>query len=63
MVIQVIAVGKLKEPFYQAAQEEYCKRLKGYTNLLVEEIPDEKLPLDGGVQALRKVRQREGNAF
>jgi 23S rRNA (pseudouridine1915-N3)-methyltransferase len=60
MLIQVIAVGKLKEPFYQAAQEEYCKRLKVYTNLFVEEVAEEKLPPDSGVQVLQKVRQREG---
>ena len=38
--ITVIAVGKLKERFWRDACAEYSKRLGGYCNLTVREIPD-----------------------
>ena len=38
--ITVIAVGKLKERFWRDACAEYSKRLGGYCNLPVREIPD-----------------------
>lgn len=38
--ITVIAVGKLKECFWRDACAEYSKRLGGYCNLTVREIPD-----------------------
>lgn len=36
----VIAVGKLKERFWKDACAEYLKRLGGYTDIAVREIPD-----------------------
>lgn len=38
--ITVIAVGKLKERFWKDACAEYQKRLGGYVNLSVREVPD-----------------------
>ena len=38
--ITVIAVGQLKERFWRDACAEYSKRLGGYCNLTVREIPD-----------------------
>lgn len=38
--ITVIAVGKLNERFWRDACAEYSKRLGGYCNLTVREIPD-----------------------
>lgn len=38
--ITVIAVGKLKERFWRDGCAEYSKRLGGYCNLTVREIPD-----------------------
>ena len=38
--ITVIAVGKLKERFWRDECAEYSKRLGGYCNLTVREIPD-----------------------
>jgi 23S rRNA (pseudouridine1915-N3)-methyltransferase len=40
MKIRIIAVGKLKEPFYCKAQEEYFKRLKIYVKPEIVEIED-----------------------
>ena len=44
--ITLITVGKLKEKFYLNASEEYLKRLKGYCNFRLLELPEAKLPDD-----------------
>lgn len=42
--ITLIAVGKLKEKFYLSAAEEYEKRLKGYCQFHLIELPESRLP-------------------
>ncbi|MBE6933730.1 MAG: 23S rRNA (pseudouridine(1915)-N(3))-methyltransferase RlmH [Ruminococcaceae bacterium] len=42
--ITLIAMGKLKEKFYLSAADEYCKRLKGYCNFQILELPEYRLP-------------------
>ena len=42
--ITLIAMGKLKEKFYLSAAEEYQKRLKGYCNFQILELPEYRLP-------------------
>jgi len=42
--ITLIAMGKLKEKFYIAATAEYEKRLKGYCNFKLLELPEVRLP-------------------
>lgn len=42
--ITLIAMGKLKEKFYLSAAEEYTKRLKGYCNFHLLELPEHRLP-------------------
>ena len=42
--ITLIAVGKLKEKFYLSAVSEYEKRLKGYCQFHIIELPENKLP-------------------
>ena len=44
--ITLIAMGKLKEKFYLSAAEAYCKRLKGYCNFQIIELPEHRLPED-----------------
>lgn len=38
--ITVLAVGKLKERFWKDACAEYLKRLGGYADVVVREVPD-----------------------
>ena len=42
--ITLITVGKLKEKFYISAAEEYEKRLKGYCQFRLMELPECRLP-------------------
>lgn len=42
--ITLITMGKLKEKFYLSAAEEYVKRLKGYCNFHLIELPEFRLP-------------------
>ena len=42
--ITLITMGKLKEKFYLSAAEEYAKRLKGYCNFTLLELPEYRLP-------------------
>lgn len=42
--ITLITVGKLKERFYLSAAAEYEKRLKGYCQFKIYELPESRLP-------------------
>ena len=42
--ITLIVMGKLKEKFYLSAAAEYEKRLKGYCNIKIVELPEFRLP-------------------
>ena len=42
--ITLIAMGKLKEKFYLSAAEEYEKRLRGYCQFRILELPEVRLP-------------------
>ena len=48
--ITLIAMGKLKEKFYLSAAAEYEKRLKGYCQFNILELPEVRLP-DSPTQA------------
>ena len=42
--ITILTVGKLKEKFYLSAAAEYEKRLKGYCQFQILELPEARLP-------------------
>lgn len=44
--ITLLCVGKLKEKFYLSAVEEYAKRLRGYAEFSLIELPETRLPED-----------------
>ena len=44
--ITLICMGKLKEKFYLSAAAEYEKRLGGYCNFKLLELPEHRLPED-----------------
>jgi 23S rRNA (pseudouridine1915-N3)-methyltransferase len=61
--IRIIAVGKLKEDYFQAAQAEYLKRLKPYAKMEMKEVPDLPCPDSYSPAQEERVRQREGEAI
>ena len=59
--MKVIAVGKLRETFWQEAQAEYVKRLTGYTSRIeIVEVADEPTPENPTPAQSEPVLQREG---
>ena len=42
--ITLIAMGKMKEKFYLSAAAEYEKRMKGYCQFKILELPETRLP-------------------
>ncbi len=41
MRVLVLAVGRMKEDYFRAAETEYARRLRPYCHLLIEEVKDE----------------------
>lgn len=60
MNIRIVAVGKLKEKFWQQGVEEYLKRLRSYAKLDVIEVEDEKCPERLSPAQETHVKEREG---
>ncbi len=57
--IRLITVGKLKEKFYITAAAEYEKRLKGYCQLHLIELPEAKLPDDPSPATIQAGLEKE----
>lgn len=60
MKITVIAVGKIKERFYEDAIKEYSKRLSRYCKLDIIQVADEKTPNDAGYALEKQIKDKEG---
>lgn len=60
MKITVIGVGRLKEKYWQAAIDEYSKRLSKYVKLDIIEVPDEKAPENLSAAEKEIVKKNEG---
>ena len=58
--INVICVGKLKEPYLQAACDEYRKRLQGLCKCTVTELPPERLPDAPSPAEIAAALEKEG---
>ncbi|MBC8143097.1 MAG: 23S rRNA (pseudouridine(1915)-N(3))-methyltransferase RlmH [Armatimonadetes bacterium] len=58
--VKIIAVGKLRESYWKAAQEEYAKRLQAFTTRLeIVEVGDEPTPDDASPAQETAGRDRE----
>ena len=60
MNITVLAVGKLKDRFFEEDCAEYSKRLQRYCTLTVREVPDERAPEELSPAQEAQVKAREG---
>lgn len=61
--ITLIAVGKLKEPFYQAAVAEYGKRLQAYCKFQLIELPECRLPENPNDTEIAAALEKEAEAI
>lgn len=60
MRITVLAVGKIKEKFYQDAIKEYLKRLSRYCKPDIIQVADEKTPNEAGYGMVKQIKDKEG---
>ena len=60
MNITVLAVGKLKDRFFEEGCAEYAKRLQRYCALTIREAADEKVPEALSPAQEEQVKDREG---
>ena len=59
--VRLLVVGRLRETFWQSAQEEYKKRLTGYTSRLeIVEVADEPTPDGASLAQENQTREKEG---
>lgn len=61
--VSIIAVGKLKEPWLREGLAEYQKRLAGYCDFSVIEVPEYRLPDDPSPAQIDRGLAEEGRAI
>ena len=61
--ITLIAMGKLKEPFYLSAAAEYAKRLGGYCRFTLTELPEVRLPENPSPAEITQGLEKEADAI
>ena len=61
--VTLITMGKLKEKFYLSAAEEYCKRLKGFCNFHLIELPEYRLPENPSSAEISAGLEKEAEAI
>lgn len=61
--ITLICMGKCKEKFYISAAEEYAKRLKGFCDFRLVELPEYRLPEDPSPAQIAQGLRKEAEAI
>lgn len=61
--ITLICMGKCKEKFYIAAAEEYAKRMKGYCEFQLLELPEYRLPENPSPAEIAQGLSKEAEAI
>ena len=59
--ITLLAMGKLKEKFYLSAAAEYEKRMKGYCQFQLIELPEIRLPEDPSQAEISAALEKEAD--
>lgn len=57
--VKIIALGKLTEPFFRAAAEEYLRRMSRFYSVTVAEVKPEQLPQSPGENEIKNALARE----
>ncbi|NPV63201.1 MAG: 23S rRNA (pseudouridine(1915)-N(3))-methyltransferase RlmH [Methanotrichaceae archaeon] len=63
MIIRIIAVGKLRERYWQEAAEDYSRRLAPYARLEVLEVAESRIPERASDAEESKAVTKEGQAI
>jgi 23S rRNA (pseudouridine1915-N3)-methyltransferase len=63
MLTRILAVGKLKEAYWQEAFQDYSRRLAAYTRLEVVEVPEQTIPKGASPAKEAKIMALEGEAI
>jgi 23S rRNA (pseudouridine1915-N3)-methyltransferase len=61
-MLTLIAIGKLKEPFYRTAVEEYEKRLRAYGGIQIIELPEVRLPENPSQAQIQNALKKEAES-
>lgn len=60
LTVHIITVGRLKERYFTDACEEYIKRLGGFCNIIVDELPESRLPDAPSRKQIESALKNEG---
>lgn len=63
MKISLICVGKLKEPYWRDAVNEYRKRIEGYAKVEIIEVNDLPTPEKASQAVIEDIKNKEGRAI
>lgn len=61
--INVVCIGKLKEPYLKEAVYEYQKRLSKYCHIQIIELLDEKLPTKLNASNIVEIKKKESSCM
>lgn len=61
ITIEIICVGKIKESYLKDAINEYSKRLSKFCKLIINELPDEKIPEKINDSLSEQIKEKECN--
>ncbi|MEG0076985.1 23S rRNA (pseudouridine(1915)-N(3))-methyltransferase RlmH [Anaerorhabdus sp.] len=62
-MIKIVAVGKIKEKYFNDGIQEYVKRLGPYTKIEIMEVPDGACAPNASIAEQEIVKQKEGEAI
>jgi 23S rRNA (pseudouridine1915-N3)-methyltransferase len=60
--VTIICVGRLKESYFSEASKEYQKRLGAFCRLVVEEVPESRLPVYASQAEVDAALSKEADA-
>ena len=58
--INIVAVGKVKEKYFQQGIDEYCKRLSRYAKVTITEVKEKNLTNEPNSAEIQEILKREG---
>lgn len=63
MTVELIVVGKLKEPYLRDAQEDWLRKLSKICQFSILEVKDEKTREGASEKEMQKVKNQEGEGI